>query len=487
MSKAAYDVVVIGAGTTGENVAERVVKGGLTAVIIESGLVGGNCSYAACMPSKAMLRGPAALESARDVEGARQAVTGDLDAGAVLSRRTRVAHGWHDDSQVQWLKGAGIDLVRGRGYLAGERQVEVATPSGATVRLTPRHAVVVCTGSEAMIPAIPGLAEAAPWTNREATAASAAPARLAILGGGPVGCEMATAWKALGSRQVTIIQRNERLLNRLEPFVGGWIADALRQRGITVLTGRTLQRVERPAQGLPLRIWLNTEAGAAGSGQPDIEADELLVATGRTPRTKDIGLDIVHLKPGAWLEVDDSGMVAGIDGAWLYAAGDVTGKNLLTHMGKYQGRACGDAIVARAKGRLSSSAPPAWSRWAATARQAAVPQVIFTDPQVAAVGLTEARARENGTRVRAVEYDIGQVAGAGLFADHYAGWAKLIVDEDRHVVIGATFVGPEVGELLHAATIAVVAAVPLERLWHAVPAYPTTSEIWLKLLETYGL
>jgi pyruvate/2-oxoglutarate dehydrogenase complex dihydrolipoamide dehydrogenase (E3) component len=358
MSEVACDVVVIGAGTAGENVAGRVVKGGLRVVVVESELVGGSCSYSACMPSKALLRSPSVLEAARAVDGARQAATGDLDARAVLERRTRFTHGWRDDAQVQWLREAGIDLVRGHGRLAGERQVEVESSAGDTMLLTARHAVVVCTGSDPSIPPIAGLAEASPWTNREATGASMAPARLAILGGGPVGCEMATAWRALGSKQVTVIQRGGRLLNRLEPFVGDRIAGALREQGIAVLTGRTLRRVQRSSRNVPVQMWLEPGPRDAGSDQADLESDELLVAAGRTPRTKGLGLETIHLAPGEWLKVDDSGRVAGIDGGWLYAAGDVSGRALLTHMGKYQARACGDAIVARAKGQLDSPPPP---------------------------------------------------------------------------------------------------------------------------------
>jgi pyruvate/2-oxoglutarate dehydrogenase complex dihydrolipoamide dehydrogenase (E3) component len=487
MPEAAYDVVVIGAGPTGENVADQVVKGGLRAVIVESGLVGGNCSYSACMPSKAMLRSPSALAAARAVDGARQAVTGNLDAEAVLRRRTRFTDGWHDDAQVQWLQDTGIDLVRGRGRLAGKREVEVERSDGSSLRLTARHAVAVCTGSDPLIPPIEGLAEASPWTNQEATRASAAPVRLAILGGGPVGCEMATAWKALGTRQVAVIQRGGRLLDRLEPFVGDRMAETLREQGIAVLTGRTLKRVRRSPGAGPVQMWLEPGGQEAGSDEADLESDELLVATGRTPRTKDLGLETVQLKPGQWLDVDDSGRILGSDSAWLYAAGDVTGEALQTHMGKYQGRACGAAIVARVKGELGPSSAPAWSRWAATAEHGAVPQVIFTEPEVASVGRTEAQAREAGLRVRVVESDLGNVPGARLVADGYQGWAKLVIDEDRRVVVGATFVGPGVGEMLHAATIAVVGAVPLDRLWHAVPSYPTISEIWLKLLETYGM
>ncbi len=486
MPEVAYDVIVIGAGPTGENVADRVVKGGLRAVLVESALVGGTCSYFACIPSKALLRSSAALEAARRVDGARQAVTASVDAGAVLERRTRFTEGWHDGTQTQWAKDAGIDLARGRARLSGPRQVEVESCRGDVTLLTAYHAVVVCTGSVPLIPPIPGLAEVSPWTNREATAAPRAPGRLVILGGGVESCEMATGWRALGSRQVTVIQRGPRLLSRFEPFVSDRIAAALQEQGVTVLTRRSVRCVRRWSGNLPVQIWLERADRVTELGEPDLEADEILVATGRIPATKDLGLEKVGLKPEDWLQADDSGRVGGIDGGWLYAAGDVTGQALLTHMGKYQARACGDAIVARAKGELDGS-PPAWSRWAATAEHRAVPQVIFTDPEVATVGLTESRARDAGLHVRVVEYDLGNVVGAQLVADGYQGWAKLVVDEDRRVIVGASFVGPGVDNMLHAATIAVVGEVPLERLWHAVPVFPTPNEIWLRLLETYGM
>lgn len=486
MPQATYDVVVLGAGPTGENVADRVVKGGLRAVLVESELVGGSCSYFACIPSKALLRPPAALAAARRVEGARQAVTGALDTSAVLERRTRFTEGWHDGAQIQWVKGAGIDLARGHGRLSGPRRVEVESCHGDVTILAARHAVVVCTGSVPLIPPIPGLADVAPWTNREATAAGRVPDRLAILGGGVESCEMATAWRALGSSQVMVIQRGPRLLSRFEPFVGERIAAALQEQGVTVLTGRTLRRVHRWSRGSPVQIWLERGGRGTESEEPDLEADEILVAAGRTPATKDLGLETVGLQSEDWLRVDDSCRVVSVDGGWLYGAGDVTGQALLTHMGKYQARACGAAIVARAKGELEASGP-AWSRWAATAEHGAVPQVIFTDPEVATVGLTESQARDAGLPVRAVEYDLGNVAGAQLVADGYQGWAKLVVDEDRRVIVGATFVGPGVDNLLHAATIAVTGEVPLDRLWHAVPVFPTMNEIWLRLLETYGM
>src|SRR5690606_8720657 len=341
-----------------------------------------------------------------------------------------------------------------------------------------RHAVVVATGTSARLPEIPGLADAAPWTSREAASAQAVPGRLAVIGGGVVGTEMATAYAALGS-QVTLIAR-DGLLPAVEPFARDHVAQSLKAQGVSLHLSVGPRRVDRNGDGT-VRITLPD--GAV------LEADEVLVATGRTPNTAALGLDDVGLSPGDWLGVDDSLRVLGTDGApvgdgWLYAAGDVNRRALLTHQGKYQARAVGDTIVARAQGKDVDLAP--WGRHAATADERAVPQVIFTDPEIASVGHTAASAKAAGLRIRVVEYDLGSVAGASLHADGYTGRAAMVVDEDRKVIVGFTAVGPDVAELLHAATIAVAGEVPLDRRWHAVPAYPTVSEIWLRLLETYG-
>lgn len=467
-----YDVIVIGAGPTGENVADRVVKGGFSAVMVEVELVGGECSYWACMPSKALLRPMQALRAAQRVGGAREAVTGDLDVQAVLARRDYFAHDWDDSGQVGWLDSAHIDLVRGQGRLAGERRVEVATGDGP-VTLLANHAVVVATGSAAAFPPVPGLAGAGPWTTREATSAKEVPRRLVVIGGGAAGCELAQAFGSLGSA-VTVLEVADRLLPPCEPFAAKLVAESMKETGIDVRTGVAIKQVDRASDGT---VHVSLDDG-------EVTAEELLVAAGRSPRTGDIGLETVGLKPGTWLDVDDTLAVRGVEGGWLYAAGDVNHRVLLTHQGKYQGRACGDGIVARAKGQFD---PRPWGKHSATADHHAVPSVIFTDPEVGTVGLHEAAARAAGLNIRVVDYRMGDVSGAALYADNYGGQARLVVDEDRHVVVGATFVGPEAGELVHAATIAIVGEVPLERLWHAVPSYPTISEIWLRLLETYGL
>jgi pyruvate/2-oxoglutarate dehydrogenase complex dihydrolipoamide dehydrogenase (E3) component len=465
-----YDVIVLGGGAVGENVADRAVQGGLTAVIVEHELLGGECSYWACMPSKALLRSAAALRAARSVPGAAEAITGDLDVAAVLARRDAFTNNWSDSGQVAWAAGAGIDLVRGHGRLSGIREVTVATPDGGERVLVARQAVAVATGSDPFVPDIEGLRAARPWTSRDATSVREVPDSLAIIGGGVVAAEMATAYAGFGTH-VTLVSRGG-LLESMEPFAGERVAAALREQGVDLRLGVSPARVSRDEAGFTVE----TSTGEA------ITAQQLLVATGRKARTVGIGLETIGLTPGEWLETDDTLRVPGF--GWLYAVGDVNHRALLTHQGKYQARAAGDVIVARAKG--SAVSDDAWGAHVATADHAAVPQVTFTDPEVASVGLTADAAAAAGYRVRAVDYDLGWVAGASVHADNYRGQARLVVDEDRSVVIGATFVGPDVAELLQAATVAVVGEVPLHRLWHAVPAYPTVNEIWLRLLETYG-
>ncbi|MDT0433550.1 MULTISPECIES: NAD(P)/FAD-dependent oxidoreductase [Streptomyces] len=466
----AYDVVVLGAGPVGENVADRTRAAGLSTAVVESELVGGECSYWACMPSKALLRPVIAQADARRLPGLAQAVRQPLDTSAVLARRDDYTSHWKDDGQVAWVEGIGADLYRGHGRLTGDRTVTVTGPDGTRTVLTARHAVAVCTGTGAVLPDLPGLADVRPWTSREATSAKAAPGRLLVVGGGVVAVEMAAAWQALGSR-VTLLVRGKGLLNRMEPFAGELVADALTEAGADVRTGVSVTAVTRENG----TVVATTDAGDR------IEADEILFATGRSPRTEDIGLETVGLEPGSWLTVDDTLRVTGNE--WLYAVGDVNHRALLTHQGKYQARIAGAAIAARAAGEDVAAEP--WGAHAATADHAAVPQVVFTDPEAASVGLSLAEAEQQGHRVRAVDIDLASVAGASLYGDGYRGRARMVVDLERELLLGVTFVGPGVGELIHSATVAVAGQVPISRLWHAVPSYPTISEVWLRLLEAY--
>ncbi len=470
-----YDLIVIGAGPVGENVADYAKKEGLEVVVVESELVGGECSYWACMPSKALLRPAAALRGALDVAGAKEAVTEGIDAAAVFARRDRTVSDYDDSGQVAWLESAGIDLVRGAARLDGTKRVVVTATDGTEVVLEAKAAVAVSTGSAALIPPIEGLAEAKPWTSREATSATSAPARLIVLGGGVVGAEMATAYTSLGST-VTLVVRGG-LLAGMEPFAGEMVTTALREQGADVRLGASITKVVREGDVVTATL----DDGST------VEAEEILVATGRTPRTEALGLASVGLADGDWLSVDDTMLVdapTNADEPWLYAVGDVNHRALLTHEGKYQARAAGRVIAARAKGESPDTGP--WTRFTATADHAAVPQVTFTDPEAASVGLTEDSARKAGRSIRTSEYDMAGVAGASVYADAYVGRAKLVIDDETDVPIGATFVGFDVGEMLQAATIAIVGEVPVQRLWHAVPAYPTLSEVWLRLLETDG-
>jgi pyruvate/2-oxoglutarate dehydrogenase complex dihydrolipoamide dehydrogenase (E3) component len=470
-----YHVIVIGTGPIGQTVAGRARAAGLSVAAVERELVGGECSYWACIPSQAMLRPVVAVADARRVAGARQAVTGPVDAPAVFARRDGYVADWDDEGQASWLKSIGAELIRGHGRLAGHRRVAVETPDGGTVVLTARHAVVICTGSRPALPELVGLAEARPWTNRHATDSHAVPGRLAIGGGGGVGVEMASAWSGLGAK-VTLLAQADGLLPRMEAFAGELVGRALAQAGVDVRIGATVTVVRRPGGAGPVTVTLE-EGG-------EVEADEVLFATGRLPLTDDIGLDTVGLEPGSWLEVDDTCMVRALEDGWLYALGDVNHHALLTHQGKYQARIAGAAIAARAAGQPIDPAP--WGPHAITADYHAVPQVFFCDPPAAAVGLTADQAERAGHRIRVVDVDPGQtVPGAGLYADGYSGRARMVVDEDHGCLLGVTVVGPGVEELIHSATIAVAGQVPVSRLWHAVPCFPSISEVWLHLLEAY--
>ena len=455
MAEHEFDAIVVGAGPAGEVAAGRLADGGLSVAIVEPHLIGGECSFYACMPSKALLRPAELLDEVRRVPGASEAITGDVDAGAALSRRDEVIHDLDDSGMLPWLEDKGIELVRGAGRLDGERRLIV----GDAV-LTARRAVVLATGTTASLPPIDGLGEAEPWTNREATTAKAVPESLIVVGGGPVGCELSQAWRSLGSK-VTLVEVDQRLLAREEPFASEQVTAALRARGVDVHVGVKPASVRREAG----EAWLELEGG------PVLSAEQILVAAGRKPNTAELGLETVGMEAGGWIEVDDRLRAGGRD--WLYAIGDVNHRSLVTHAGKYQARIAADVILGKDAEASADVAGP--------------PRVTFTDPQVAAVGHTLASAEEEGLDVRAVDVKTSGNAGASFRGRDTEGTSRLVVDEQRRVLVGATFVGFETAEILHAATIAIVGEVPLERLWHAMPAFPTRNEVWLKLLEEYGL
>ena len=466
MDEQVYDVVVIGAGPAGENAADYASQRGLSAVVVERQLVGGECSYWGCMPSKALLRPTEVLAHARRVPAAAAAVTGEVDVERTLEDRDRFTSEWDDASQVEWLDDAGVDLVRGHGRIAGEGLVEVEQSDGSTVTLRAAVGVVIAVGTRAATPPIDGLDDVATWDNRDVTAMKDVPDRLVVLGGGVIGVEMAQAVHRLGASEVTVVEGLDRILNTEEPAVSEHVRARLEDEGITVHTGGFAEAVRRDGTDGPVTVVLPDGTEVTG--------DELLVAVGRSAPTDDLGLERVGVEPGrgGFLDVDDHLRVV-VDGQpsdWLSAVGDVNGRSLLTHQGKYQARLVGDRLA-------GVDTDPAW------ADDRATPRVVFTDPQVAAVGLTEEQARERGIDVRVLQHDTGSTAGGSLFGRDSGGPAVLVVDQDRRVLVGATFVGANVSELLHSATVAIVGEVPLDRLWHAVPSFPTISEVWLRLLE----
>jgi pyruvate/2-oxoglutarate dehydrogenase complex dihydrolipoamide dehydrogenase (E3) component len=452
-----FDVVVMGAGPAGEVAAGRAAGHGLNVAIVEDRLVGGECSFWACMPSKALLRPYEALAEALRIPGAAEAVTGGLDVQAVLDRRDEAIHDLDDSVQLPWLEDRSITLLRGRGELTGERRVRVGEEEIEATR-----AVIVATGSLPSMPLIEGLdAIDGVWTNREATTAKEIPERIVIMGGGVVGVEMAQAFQTLGSH-VTLIE-GERLLPREEEFVCEQVTEALEGYGVDIRTGRQVTRVSEDGGSVTVTAADGREAAC----------DTLLIALGREPQTKGIGLEALGIDTDGPLPVNARMQVVGHP--WLYAIGDVNGKALFTHMGKYQARIVADHIHGTDTS-LSHGADGPLS-----------PRVIFTEPQVAAVGHTEATAADVGLDIRVVETSTSGNAGGSFYGRNAPGTSRLLIDRDRRIVVGATITGAEVGEMLHAATIAIVGEIPLDRLRHAVPCFPTRSEIWLSLLADAGV
>jgi pyruvate/2-oxoglutarate dehydrogenase complex dihydrolipoamide dehydrogenase (E3) component len=457
-----YDVIVVGAGPGGEVVAGRCGEEGLATVVVESHLVGGECAFWGCMPSKGLLRPGGALAAARRVPGSREAAGGVIDVSAALGWRDEITNNWDDKYQAQWLEQRGVDLVRGMGRLAGPQAVEVETDTSKR-RLTARKAVVVATGSSAAVPPIAGLRDIRIWDNHDVTEAKQVPRRLIVLGGGAVGVEMAQAWRSFGAEEVTIIEAMDRLLPMEEPFAGDELKATFEAHGITVITGGRMVAAAREADDAPVQASL--EDGR------EIIGDEILVSVGRRPRTQDLGLETVGLEPGRFIDVDDNLLATKVEGEWLYAIGDVCGRALFTHMAKYHARCVADHILG-----VSS---------AGASQHEVIPRIVFTDPQVAAVGLTHQQAQERGMQAILARSDVSDVAGAKVTGQGVKGPIGVVIDAEREVLVGATFVGPDVGDMLHAATIAIVGEVPLRRLRHAVPSFPSLSEIWLTTIESY--
>jgi pyruvate/2-oxoglutarate dehydrogenase complex dihydrolipoamide dehydrogenase (E3) component len=452
-----FDVVVIGAGPGGEVAAGRLAEAELDVAIVEDRKVGGECSFWACMPSKGLLRPGEILAEARRIPGAAEAIDGELDVAAVLARRDEIIHDLDDSAQLPWLEQRGITLFRGWGRLDGEKRVVVGEET-----IEVRRAVFLAGGTTPLLPPIDGLAEAEPWTNREATTSEHVPASLIIMGGGVVGVEMSQAYVSLGAR-VTLIEGERRLLPREEEFACEQVTEALAEQGVDIRTGRNATAVRRDGDGVSVTL----DDGAT------VSAEELLVAVGRSPQVKGLGLETVGIEPDGYVEVDEHARVGGHD--WLYVIGDLNGRAPFTHMAKYQARVAADHVL----GKDSAAQHGADGTLA--------PRVIFTDPQVAAAGHTTKTAEDAGLNARVVDIPTSGNAGGSYYGRGARGTSRFLVDEQRGVIFGATITGSEVADFLHAATIAIVGEVPVTRLRHAVPAFPTRSEIWLKLTEELGL
>jgi pyruvate/2-oxoglutarate dehydrogenase complex dihydrolipoamide dehydrogenase (E3) component len=452
-----FDVVVVGAGPGGEVAAGRLAEAGLAVAIVEDRKVGGECSFWACMPSKGLLRPGEILAEARRIPGAAEAIDGPLDVQAVLDRRDEIIHDLDDSAQLPWLEDRGVALYRGWGRLDGEKRVVVGEET-----LEARRAVILAGGTTPLLPPIDGLEDSKPWTNREATTAKQVPESLIVMGGGVVGVEMSQAYVSLGAK-ITLIEGERRLLPREEEFACEQVTDALAEQGVDIRTSRTATAVSRDGDSIAVTL----DDGATVSG------DELLVAVGRKPQVRHLGLESIGLEADGYVDVDEHAQVPGHE--WLYVIGDLNGRAPFTHMAKYQGRVAADHVLGKDSAAEHGADGPR------------APRVIFTDPQVAAVGHTTRTAADAGLSPRVIDIPTSGNAGGSYYGRNARGTSRFLVDEDRGVIVGATITGSEVSDFLHAATIAIVGEVPVTRLRHAVPAFPTRSEIWLRLIEGLGL
>lgn len=442
MSEQQCDVVVVGLGPGGEALASRLAKAGLDVVAVEAELVGGECPYWGCIPSKMFIRAANALAEARRIDGlaGHAEVTPDL---APVARRIRdvATDDWDDTVAADRLADAGVRLVRGHGRLDGQRTVEIETADGVE-RIVASRGVVLNTGTTAAVPPIAGLADTPFWTNRDALRATAAPASLVVIGGGAIGLELAQAFARFGS-DVVVLEAAPRILAPEEPESSELIADVLTAEGMDVRAGVTIDGVAHDGERFHVTC-----------GGLTFEADQLLLAAGRKSRIDDVGLDTVGVDgTGRFLEVDDDQRVA--DGLW--AIGDIVGRGAFTHVSMYQSERAARSILGEAQEPYDTS----------------IPRVTFTDPEVGGVGLTEQQARDQGISVEVTTSSVASSSRGFVHGPGHEGLIKLVVDTDRDVLVGATSIGPTGGETLAGLAVAVRAEVPMSTLRNSIYAYPT--------------
>ncbi|WP_082947683.1 NAD(P)/FAD-dependent oxidoreductase [Mycobacterium sp. E2479] len=463
-----FDVVVMGGGVGGVAAVRKLAAEGFAVALVEDRLVGGECHYWGCNPSKTLLRPIEVFNLARAVPGVREAISGERpDVAAVFAKRDMIIEHLSDQDRTVSLQQAGVAVFHGSGRLSGERTVRVADADDTETVLEARHAVILATGTRPNVPEIPGLAQARPWTNRDVTTMTQVPPRTLVVGGGPVSVEFATILTGLGSA-VTLLVRGDTVLHNCEPEARELVAQSLRSKGVTIHFQTELSAVTRPVAGGPVTAAFNDQT---------IEVDELVLAAGRRTNTESIGLETVGLSGGESVLVNDHLQAVGVTGGWLYALGDTTGRARLSHISTYHGRLVAEIIAARAAGRELRENELA-------ARDAgSLAQVIFTEPQIAWAGRTESQARAEGfaVRTRTAHYP-GTLSFLALFRDGFEGWAKLVIDAETNTLLGATFVGPEFSELIQAATLAILAKVPVNLLRHAVAPHPTVNQVWDLLL-----
>ncbi|MFG1932641.1 dihydrolipoyl dehydrogenase family protein [Mycobacterium sp. NPDC048908] len=469
MSGEEFDVIVLGGGVGGMLAVRSLAAAGLAVALVEDRLVGGECHYWACNPTRTLLRSIEVFNLAKTVPGVRERISGDRpDVAAVLAKRDTIIEHLSDQDRRASLREAGVAVFHGFGRLSGPRTVRVAYADDTEDVLTTRQAVVLATGTRPTLPDVSGLAEARPWTNRDLTTMAHVPPRTLLVGGGAVGVEFATLLAGLGSA-VTLLVRGKTLLGKSEPEVGDLVEQSLRNKGVKIHFETRLSAVARPVEAGPVTATFNGQT---------IEVDEIVLAAGRRPNTDSIGLETVGLPVGGFIRVDDHLQAIGVDGDWLYALGDITGRaRLLSHISQYHGRLVADIIATRAAGR------ELWENELAARDLVSLARVIFTDPQVVEVGRTESQARAEGfvVRTRIARYP-GETPQLAVYRDGFDGWAKLVIDAATNTLLGATFVGPEFSELVQAATLAVVTKVPTSVLRDAVAPHPTLSQVWDPLL-----